>query len=235
MMPAMVNPTWADNLSAVSAAASALLTLGLVVLALVAWRTASDTLEESRKASLAAQKSAAAAEAANEQLRRDSAEQTRPYVFAEVLPGLAGSPTWDIRISNSGKSSARELTLKPTCWPDRHDMAIRSLRELCETPRTLPPGCSIRALWRVGNAAAGDSVDGPDGLGMPDRASILVSYRGDDTEGAQFEDQFDMNTHGSGLWPIPEDGPEASGLSADNRKFYLVAQALTRRVGELGR
>lgn len=132
MMPAMVNPTWADILSAVSTAASALLTLGLVVLALVAWRTASDALEESRKASLAAQKSAAAAEAANEQLRRDSAEQTRPYVFAEVLPGLAGSPTWDIRISNSGKSSARELTLKPTCWPDRHDMAIRSLRELCE-------------------------------------------------------------------------------------------------------
>lgn len=143
MMPAMVNPTWADILSAVSTAASALLTLGLVVLALVAWRTASDALEESRKASLAAQKSAAAAEAANEQLRRDSAEQTRPYVFAEVLPGLAGSPTWDIK--------------------------------------------------------------------------------------------FDMNTHGSGLWPIPEDGPEASGLSADNGKFYLVAQALTRRVGELGR
>lgn len=78
MMPAMVNPTWADILSAVSTAASALLTLGLVVLALVAWRTASDALEESRKASLAAQKSAAAAEAANEQLRRDSAEQTRP-------------------------------------------------------------------------------------------------------------------------------------------------------------
>lgn len=95
MMPAMVNPTWADILSAVSTAASALLTLGLVVLALVAWRTASDALEESRKASLAAQKSAAAAEAANEQLRRDSAEQTRPYVFAEVLPGLAGSPTWE--------------------------------------------------------------------------------------------------------------------------------------------
>ena len=70
---------------------------------------------------------------------------------------------------------------------------------------------------------------------MPGRASILVSYRGDDTEGAQFEDQFDMNTHGAGRWPIPEDGPEASGLSADNRKFYLVAQALTRRVGELGR
>lgn len=230
------NPSWADILSAVTAAASAVFTLGLLILAVVAWRTAHSTLEESRKASLAAQKSALAAEAANEQLRRDSAEQTRPYVFAEVVPGLAGVATWDIRITNAGRSSARELTIKPNSWPDRDDVAIQSLRELCETPRTLPPGCSIRVLWGVEKPGPGETVVGEEEMGMmPERGSVQISYRGDGDGSEWFEDRFDINTRGAGLWPVPEDGPEPNGLSGDLRKFYRLGQALTRRVGELGR
>lgn len=229
------SPTWAEAVSAIAAAATALLTLGLLILAIVAWRTAHATLNESRRASLAAQKSALAAEAANEQLRRDSAEQTRPYVFAEVLPGLAGVATWDIRITNAGRSSARELTIKPSAWPDRDDVAIQSLRELCETPRTLPPGCSIRALWGVEKPRPGETVDGDEEMGMPERGSVRISYRGDGDGSEWFEDWFDMNTRGVGLWPVPEDGPEPNGLSGDLRKFYRLGQALTRRVGELSR
>lgn len=231
----MGTPSWADALAAVSTALTALLTFGIFVLAVVAWRTASQTLEESRKASLAAQKSAAAAEAANDQLRRDSAERTRPYVFVEVLPGLAGVPAWDLRIKNVGNSAARELVLSPRSWPARDDIVIQSLRELCDTPRTLPPGCSIRAVWRVGEVGPGQSTDGPSELGMEEQEIVSVSYRGSANDEQAFADEFDLMTHGSGLWPVPEDGPDAVGLRGDLRKFYLLGQALCRRVGELGR
>lgn len=235
IMLGMGTPTWADQLAAWSALLSAALTLGLLVFAVFAWRTAHRTLEESRKASVAAQASAEAAEAANEQLRRDSIEQTRPYVFAEVLPGLAGVTSWDIRITNAGKSSARELSLTPSKWPARDDTVTQSLRELLETPRTLPPGCTIRALWRVGPPEPGTHTDGPEEMGMDERGRVLVEYRSDDPEQPPYVDVFDMNTHGTGLWPVPESGPTPDGLNGDLRKFYELGQTLVRRIGELGR
>lgn len=235
IMLGMGTPTWADQLVAWSALFSALLTLGLLVFAVFAWRTAHSTLEESRKASLAAQRAAEAAEAANEQLRRDSVEQTRPYVFAEVIPGLAGVTSWDLRITNAGKSSARELTLTPSKWSDREDTVTQSLRELLETPRTLPPGCSIRALWRIGPPEPGHHTDGPHEMGMDERGQVRVEYRSDDPQHAPYVDVFDVNTHGAGLWPVPEAGPTPDGLNGDLRKFYRLGQTLVRRVGELGR
>lgn len=231
----METPTWPDQMAAWSALLSATLTLGLLIFAVFAWRTAHRTLEESRKASIAAQASANAAEAANEQLRRDSIEQTRPYVFAEVLPGLAGATTWDIRITNAGKSSARELSLTPSKWPARDDSVTRSLRELLETPRTLPPGCSIRALWRVDPPEPGTYTDGPAEMGMDEHGRVEVEYRSDDPEQPSYTDVFDINSLGVGLWPVPESGPMPDGLSGDLRKFYRLGQALVRRVGELGR
>src|SRR5687767_9403546 len=41
---------------------------------------------------------------------RVEARQSRPYVFAQLKPGLAGLGTWDLVLSNSGKSNARNLT-----------------------------------------------------------------------------------------------------------------------------
>ncbi|MEA5054746.1 MAG: hypothetical protein VB093_15010 [Propionicimonas sp.] len=234
-MLGMGNPIWTDQLAAWSALVSAALTLGLLVFAVFAWRTAHRTLEESRKASVAAQKSAEAAEAANEQLRRDSIGQTRPYVFAEILPGLAGVTSWDIRITNAGKSSARELTLRPLKWPNREDTVMQSLRELMETPRTLPPGCSIRALWRLGPPEPGTYTKGAEEMGMDERGQVSVMYRSDDRDQPAYVDVFDVNTHGAGLWPVPEAGPAPDDLKGDLRKFYKLGQALVRRVGELGR
>jgi hypothetical protein len=39
----------------------------------------------------------------------------------------------------------------------------------------------------------------------------------------------------AGLWPVGESGPLPDGLQGDARKFYLLGQALVRRVSELGR
>lgn len=108
-------------------------------------------------ASRAATASAAAALAANEQARFDSIEQTRPYVYADVVPGLAGLHTWDLGVANVGKSAARELTLDYDSWPAPMDDVATAVHEwFHHTPRTLPPGCSIRALWRP----EGDFSDG---------------------------------------------------------------------------
>lgn len=94
----------ADDVVAWSSLGTAIFTLGLVVVAVIAWRTARKTLEASTRASQAA-------EAANEQARLDSIEQTRPYIYVELVPSLAGIGQFDVRITNVGRSTARSLTL----------------------------------------------------------------------------------------------------------------------------
>lgn len=133
----MENPTWTDQLSAWSTFATAVFSFALVVLPLWAGRTAIRTLRASQGASEAAIASAEAARAANEQARFDSIEQTRPYVYAEVIPGLSGGSCYDLRLRNCGKSTARDVTLEYSNWPDKLDDVAESIKELFQTPRSL--------------------------------------------------------------------------------------------------
>lgn len=220
-----MSATFAEQLSAWSTFATAVFTLLLVVAAVVAWRTAKAALTASRGAS-------EAAEAANEQARLDSIEQTRPYVFVELLPGLAGANTFDVRISNSGRSPARELTLNYDAWPAALDDVATALHRFFSTPRTLPPGTSIRALWR----ATGNFTDGTSEAGLGTSGSITAKYTSSDPSAPRYVEQFDVPIDTSGLWPVPEDGPNpSSGMNGDALQFYKLGQALVRRVGELGR
>ena len=142
-----------EPLTAWSSLATAVGTVALAILAVCAWHVARGALEASRRAS-------AAAEAANEQARRDSIEQTRPYVFAEVIPGLAGTGSYDVRLSNKGRSSARNLTLEFDQWPDEPDDVAETVQTLFSTPRTLPPGSSVRAIWRLEGNLSRTGFDG---------------------------------------------------------------------------
>lgn len=227
----MNDPTWADQLSAWSTFATAVLTLLVVVIALVGWRTAKATLEASREASGAATTSANAAREANEQARRDSIERTRPYVFVEVMPGLAGATTWDLRITNSGQSAARKLVLDYDRWPEDLDDVATAVRDMFGTPRTLPPRCSIRVIWRL----EGNFTDGTSEAGLGREGQITVDYTSDDPETPKYSDRFDVMIDKAGLWPVGESGPTPDGLHGDVKKFYLLGQALVRRVTELGR
>ncbi|HEY0240704.1 MAG TPA: hypothetical protein VGC37_18905 [Friedmanniella sp.] len=219
-----MEPTWAEALAAWSSLATAVLTAALVVAAIFAWKAAADTLAASRRAS-------AAAEAANEQARLDSIEQTRPYVFVEIVPGLAGPQKYDIRIVNSGKSSARNLTLTYDAWPETPDDVARAIQRLFATPRTLPPGTSLRAMWRL----EGAFDDGTTEAGAGKAGTITVSYTSADPSHPAYTDDFDLQIDNSGLWPVPEVGPNSDGLTGEARKFYALGQALIRRIGELGR
>ena len=209
----------------------AVFSAAVAVFAYVAWQTAKATLEASRMSSEAGRASAEAARAANEQARVDSVAQTRPYVWLEVVPGLAGTGTYDLRIKNTGRSAARYVRLEFDNWPDPADDVATAVRELFETPRTLPPGCSIRTMWRL----EGDFTDGTSEVGLPKRGSIGVSYRGDDPTEPDYLDSFDVMIDRAGLWPVGESGPTPDGLSGDARKFYVLGQALVQRVSELGR
>lgn len=144
-----------------AALVTAAATVALVV-AVVAWWTARATLAASRRAS-------EAAEAANEQARLDSIAQTRPYVYVEVVPGLAGMDTYDVRVFNSGRSAARGLTLDYDSWPAQPDSIVQALEKMFHTPRILPPGCSLRAVWRLGGGQGGDRRRGRVGHHGEDR------------------------------------------------------------------
>jgi hypothetical protein len=225
------DPTWTDEVAAWSAIVTAVFTLVLVLMAVAAWRTAKHTLDASRRASEAAAASAEAAGAANEQARRDSIEQTRPYVYVEILTGLSGQTTFDLKITNSGRSAARELRIDYDSWPEELDEVSQAVSDLFNKPRTLPPSCSIRTFWRL----EGNFDDGTTVAGLGNDGTISVRYTSDDPSSSEYVDSFEVMIENSGLWPIPEAGPNPDGVRGDALKFYRLGQALVRRVGELAR
>lgn len=195
----------ADTLVAWGTLGTAVFTGGLVVFAWFAWRTAKRTL----------------------------IEQSRPYVFVEIIPGMSGSGAYDVRVSNAGRSSAKNLTLTYDQWPSNLDDVGTAVRTLFDTPRTLPPGCSIRSIWRL----TGNFTDGRNEAGAGVSGTIRATYNDSSEKRAvEYSDQYDVQIDTSGLWPMPTGGPEPGDkVTGEALKFYKLGQALIRSVGELGR
>lgn len=219
------SPNTADWIVAVSAAVTAGLTLCLVVAAFYAWRTAIDTLNASKDAS--------------EQAKRDSIERTRPYVYAHVVPSLAGVGLLDLVVRNSGQSAARDLTLTYDSWPNPVDDVTESLQTMFTTPRTLPPGCSLRVLWRLEAGEGRKFNEGdPKMAGIDNDGTVGVRYTSGDPSHPPYEDDFILLFDKSGYWPVPEDGAEPGQSFKDHpelKAFYQLGRTLVRRVGELDR
>lgn len=217
-------PAWTDQLSAWSTLATAILTLCLLVAAIWAAIVAVKTMRASQDASNAALE-------ANEQAKHDSIEQTRPYVYAEIIPSIAGTGTYDIRIVNVGKSSARDLTLTFSNWPDPMDDVAKKIKALFDQPRTLPPSCSIRSYWRL----TGNFDDGTKEAGSTDHGTIGVAYTSDDPSKPIYSDKFDFDLERSGLWPVAAAGPNPDKLEGKERTFYKLGQTIARSIGEISR
>ena len=98
-----------------------------------------------------------AAAEANEQMKLDSIAQTRPYVYAEIVPSLGGTDAYDLRVTNVGRTAARNLYIQFNNWPKKIDDVAEHVKILFETERTLPPGCSIRTYWRLEGNFLGSS------------------------------------------------------------------------------
>lgn len=188
--------------SAAGSTATAILTLGLRVGAIAAWHTAKKSLEQAREAQL--------------QIKLDSIEQTRPFVHARIVPGLGGPSAWDLIVSNSGKSSAVDLTIETDDWPENHDTIVTELQRMFSTKQTLPPGVNLRSFWRIDPMPGSTRSDGGSEVdGMPRTAASTLKYTSQDPSNPQYEDTYVISNESIGLTPVASKGPNPSACNGD--------------------
>lgn len=210
--------------SAYSALVTAILSLLLVIGAYLAWRVAKATLEQSK--------------AANRQMELDSVEQTRPFVYAHLVPGIAGVGTWDLLLTNTGRSPARNLTIDCDEWPEKDDVFTAPLRTLFSTPRSLPPGATIRTFWKVGVSKPGatweDGTSEP--MGMAKGATLKLEYSSDDPSKPTYCDEYRLDDSILGQTPAAYRGPNPKqGLDSAQQDLHSMLAAIASNIGELRR
>lgn len=176
-----------------------------------------------------------AARDANEQSRRDSIEQSRPYVFVEFVPGLWGAGSFDLRITNTGLTAARNLTMQFSDWPTDQEgsVIISSTRKMFDTARVLPPRSSLRAIWH--SVPDGEVVSGEKGTGMPGKGTITVRYENTDPAVTdRYVDAYPVMIYDAGEWPVPEDGISPSAeLTREAKYLGDILKAVARHLGSL--
>lgn len=175
------------------------------------------------------------------QMKRDSEAQTRPYVYAQVVPSLAGIGSWDIIIKNVGQSAARNLTAQLSAWPKDDDIITNPLRTMFSTPQTLPPGAQLRAYWLMGPPEGATMRDPTTGgqvppAGIKDPVTVTFSYHGDGGNGASYRDEFDVDTTRIGLTPVASSGPEPKkSMDLKDQEIYKILGYIVSQLGELRR
>lgn len=205
---------WDVILSNAGTWVTALATIALVIAAIWAGRIAVDTLR---------------------QMKADSAAQTRPYLYVHLVPSIGGVAAWDLVIKNSGRSSARAVTLGTNNWPDRQDRMLDALKVMFKTEQTLPPGVSIRCLWRAETPEGTTDSSGKPIVGMPKTCSVDVHYRGDD-DGVWYSDTFNFSSETIGMTPAPAAGPNPSpSLSPGEKSMHKMLSRIAQSIGELSR
>lgn len=164
-------------------------------------------------------------------LRHDSAQQTRPYVYLEVVPGLQGSGSWDLRIKNLGASLAHNVQidvgeLEPLSADDR---IVKHLAGFFRNPLTLPPAAHLRVVWRRDDASR-DLLEG-----APEVREVSVGYK--DVDGNIYKETYTLSLVGWGqAMPAPQQGDRRN--SGDNRELADIAhaiRALNTHAGEIRR
>ncbi|QSZ53255.1 hypothetical protein RI444_15535 [Paenarthrobacter sp. AT5] len=198
----------ASWVAAIAAAITAVLTIGLLIGAIFAWRVARDTLDQSRLTS--------------KQMEQDSVEQTRPYVYAVLVPSLGGHGAWDLLIRNSGRSSATDLTFAVSEWPE-DDAVTRTLRSMLEQPQILPPDTTIRTFWYLGERHDPGS-SGATGFDIP--VDITVSYLGPGPNPKRYVERFHLNQKALGATPEASSGVEMVRPSPTLKKLSELVQAV---------
>lgn len=167
-------------------------------------------------------------------LSADSARQTRPYVYVDVLPGLHGHGFWDLKIKNVGRSSARDIVvdagaLKPK---DKADHISEPLRTFLSKPFMLPPSTHRRVMWRM---EADEKFDRTV-AGVDQKCTIKVVYS--DDQGQIFDESFDVDLSAYGIvTPLPTQGNETvnTSKSAEHtlQDINKAVRALNVHVGYL--
>lgn len=242
-----------DELGAsIFSAISAFASLGLLAVALWAGVVGVETMHASKDASDAAKAASVeanrsnviaaasyrAAEESNRQARADSRNANRPYVGASIEPGIRGDTVFDLVIRNYGRSVAKNVTIDLQQVPKTRDVIVRSIIEMFETPRSLMPSQSLRAMWRavpdVGKKFDADGNDADNGthrdreLGMPESAHFTVNY--EDAEGEPYAETVEVMSDRSGQWPVPDIGANTPRVLTQ-KHFYELLQVIAKHIG----
>lgn len=195
--------------TAITGLITALTTIGLLVVAVFALRGA---LKQLRL------------------LQEQSHEQTRPYVVADVAPGMHGAGTWDLVVTNVGRSIALGVSIDigPFAPQNEHDTIAEPLARYLATPRTLAPGARQRVMWRS------DWKDASRHFGAPRSATGRVTYT--DNAGTPYDEAYDLSVEGmAAATPVPTKGETELGAGKELRNVELALRTLNVHVGELRR
>lgn len=164
------------------------------------------------------------------QTRQNSIDQTRPYVFAQVVPSIAGHSVYDLVIQNSGQSTATNLKVSSPQFPDNPDRIAKAIGTLFEITHVLPPATHIRSYWhfsgedRNWNDAEGD-------LGMPPKAEIRVEYDGPD---GHYADTFPADIRVYALTPMGADGHNVpSNLTPGEKNLHKMLAVIAGNISNL--
>lgn len=224
MTTAELIPAW---ISAIAAAAGVLVAGAAIVFAAVQVRQTARQMRRTAAASA-----------------QDSEDRTRPYVAADIVPGLHGPPVFDIVVMNHGRTAARNVTLDleggfgPQCEGDEIGPA---LGRMFASGFDLAPGARRRVIWRAGrDEATGRSEP----HGAPVTGLVQLNYQwdpGDERPVRSYSEQMSYDlTEYPKLTPSPTRGTTHG--SRGSRDTILVAQntvealgAIAQHVGEIRR
>ena len=202
-----------DALLWITAIGSLLTACATTALVWVAWRTLNGAREQLRL------------------LREQAAREGRPYVVAEIVPGLHGAGSSDLVLRNVGRTIALAITVEVNKIADRGpgDYISGALMQYLAEPRTLAPGSRQRVMWR---AEPSDSGRGEAGAAR--RVSGQVNYR--DETGAKYSETYDLSVETiSKSSPIPTEGPRVHGDGKELANIERALRTLNGHVGELRR
>lgn len=165
-------------------------------------------------------------------LRKQLAEDSRPYVVVDVVPGLHGQGFWDLTLESTGRSIAHRarVATSPATWvPGEDDHITEPLRDYLNGEHDLPPGARHRVMWRY------ESTDEP-ACGAPSQVSVRVTF--EDEKGRSYVSSLRVDTNVLGkVSPVAHDGPRMNGIEEGRELMNIdrAIRALTEHVGELRR
>lgn len=165
-------------------------------------------------------------------LQRQAAREGRPYVVAEVVPGLHGAGSADLVVQNLGRTLAHQVMIDVGTLSVRDDDDYISgpLAEYLAKPMTLAPGSRHRIMWRCEpreEAGHGEA-------GAPKTAQGTVHYSDDD--GRQYSETYDLSVDGvMQVTPVPTVGPRSHGDGKELVNIGHALRTLNQHVGELRR
>lgn len=166
-------------------------------------------------------------------LRKQISDAERPYVVADVVPGLHGVGSWDLTLHSTGRSAARRvrITTKTSSWDPRNssDHITEPLLDYLGRQRDLPPGARRRVMWSY-------SRDDDQAVGGPAVATVTVTY--EDADARSYSESFTFDTDVlAKVSPVPSEGPRKKGSEAGQELMNIdrAVRNLSQHLGELRR